>query len=186
MTAFQTNVDPRVWSRLYELAGRVQAMAPWSWMEETDIFGVEIPGTDKVVFISVMGAIGEHFSVALYPGIEGLSALWALHSDDHAEPERVLEIPQTQLSFENRVQLRQEDHRILKQLGLRFRGKNAWPLFRSYRPGFVPWFIDADEAELFGPRIRRVTRGGATSSNGSLACAARGFGDVSRARSWEK
>jgi hypothetical protein len=33
-------------------------------------------------------------------------------------------------------------------LGLKFRGPNAWPLFRSYRPGYLPWFVTRAEARF--------------------------------------
>ena len=38
-----------------------------------------------------------------------------------------------------------EDLGIIKRLGLKFRGENAWPKFRSYRPGFAPWFLEKSE-----------------------------------------
>ncbi len=28
------------WRRFYDLAVQVRAMAPWEWMDETDVFGV--------------------------------------------------------------------------------------------------------------------------------------------------
>jgi len=31
---------------------------------------------------------------------------------------------------------------------LKFRGASAWPLFRSYRPGYMPWFVTTAEARL--------------------------------------
>lgn len=143
----QRVVSPDTWRQLYALARQVESLAPWTWMEEIDIFGVEMPGAGPVVFVSVMGAIAQHFAVAVYPDVAAITAFWALQHDEDVEPERVLEIPQLQLSFENRDHLQTEDRRILKQLGLSFKGKHAWPLFRSYRPGFVPWFLESDEAE---------------------------------------
>ena len=38
-----------------------------------------------------------------------------------------------------------EDRKIIKELELRFRGKSAWPLFRSYRPGYFPWYLTPEE-----------------------------------------
>jgi hypothetical protein len=141
------NINLELWRGLYDVAGRVRDLAPWKWMNEPDIFGVEI-SAGQVAFVSVMGAAGEHYAVSVYPGAAALTSLWRLYEDDDAEPERVLEIPQVQLSFEDRVYLTNEDRRIAKRLGLAFRGKNGWPMFRSCRPGFAPWFIDTDEAEM--------------------------------------
>ena len=42
------------------------------------------------------------------------------------------------LSFEDRDALQEEDLAVIRGLGLSFRGRQAWPLFRSYRPGYLP------------------------------------------------
>ena len=51
-----------------------------------------------------------------------------------------------QASFEDRDQLDDRDRKVIKELGLKFRGRKEWPMFRSYRPGFLPWFLEAEEA----------------------------------------
>jgi hypothetical protein len=51
-------------------------------------------------------------------------------------------------SFANREELTTEDRQVIKRLGLKFRGRNAWPLFRSYRPAHFPWYLTADEARF--------------------------------------
>ena len=61
-----------------------------------------------------------------------------------------------QASFGGRNELRKEDHEIIKRLGLRFRGANAWPAFRSYRPGYLPWFLEDDEIEVLRLILEQV------------------------------
>jgi hypothetical protein len=41
-------------------------------------------------------------------------------------------------AFEDRTYLKKEDLQQIKVMGLKFRGANAYPLFRNYAPGFVP------------------------------------------------
>ncbi|MDQ3754185.1 MAG: hypothetical protein M3371_05570 [Acidobacteriota bacterium] len=135
--------------QLYEAAVRVKELAPWEWMEESDIFGVQQPETGELGFVSIMGMAEEHFAVALYQGAEGLYGLWDLASGDLEEnPQRLLEIPQLQASFEDRDGLDKQDREVIKKLGLKFRGAHAWPMFRSYRPGFMPWFVTAEESRF--------------------------------------
>ncbi|OGG47137.1 MAG: hypothetical protein A3F84_16945 [Candidatus Handelsmanbacteria bacterium RIFCSPLOWO2_12_FULL_64_10] len=137
------------WRRLYEVAVRVKELAPWEWMMEDDIFGVQNPENQELGFISVMGAIGEHFAVAVYLGPQGLYGFLDLEDEGlDASPYRLFEVPQLQASFEDRNILQKEDRDILKSLGLKFRGQNAWPMFRSIRPGFHPWFLEGWEARL--------------------------------------
>ncbi len=145
------------WKEAYELALRVKELAPWRWMQDSDIFGVCDPESETICFVSTLGQLGEHFAVSVYPDIEALYEL-----QDFAEhgpsPERLLEIPQFQVSFGGRDELDKEDHNVIKSLGYKFRGRNAWPLFRSYRPGFAPWLMEADELRRPHAGARAVAR----------------------------
>jgi hypothetical protein len=142
------------WGRLYAITGRVKDLAPWKWMTEDNVFGVRNPERDEVGFVSVMGAGGEHFAVALYQGAVALYDFFALSeaardgTADSVEAERVLEIPQLQASFEDRGRLEKEDRDTIKNLGLKFRGANSWPMFRNYAPGMFPWFLTSSEARF--------------------------------------
>jgi hypothetical protein len=137
------------WRGLYKAIINVKEIAPWEWMEEIDIFGVQNPETDELGFVSVMGMLGEHYAVSVYLGSKGLDGFWRLQeSGPFASPESLFEIPQFQASFANRNELHKKDYETIKKLKLKFRGKNAWPLFRSHQPGFFPWFVDAEEARF--------------------------------------
>src|SRR5262245_55021427 len=148
--------------RLYAAAGRVKKMAPWEWMMEGDVFGVRNPERDEIGFVSVMGAGGEHFAVALYQGADALYDFLALREagrDERADrigAERVLEIPQLQASFEDRGHLQKEDRDIIKKLGLKFRGASSWPMFRNYAPGMFPWFLTSSEARFLTTALEQL------------------------------
>lgn len=118
-------------------------------MDEIDIFGVQTHAGRDPVFMSVMGAAGEHLAVSMYPDIEALSRFWALREAEHVVPEMVLEISQMQLSFEDREYLQEDDRNLLKRLGLKFKGEHAWPQFRNYRAGFAPWLPNIADIEPF-------------------------------------
>ena len=136
------------WKRLYDLMAQVKELAPWDWMEEGDIFGIQPPLTEEMGFISVMGALGEHFAVAVYQGAKGLGGFWNMHAlGPKITPEVALQAPQLQASFEDREMIAKDDREVMKKLGLKFRGAKAWPQFRSYRPGCFPWFIEEEEAK---------------------------------------
>lgn len=142
---------------LYELAARVKALAPWEFMEEDDLFGVIDPDTGEPNFVSVMGAAGEHFAVALYRGVSGLySFLFVQELGPDAAIENVLDMPHIQLSFEDRELVEKRDREQMKELGLKFRGRAAWPIFRSHRPGYAPWFIDKAEARLLAHALEQL------------------------------
>ena len=145
------------WRRLYDAMVRVKELAPWEWMVETDVFGVQNPETDELGFVSVMGQLGEHYSIAVYLGPKGLYDFWDFEDAGPSAPaEHLVEIPQLQASFEDRNQLHDKDRQVIKKLGLKFRGRNAWPMFRSYRPGYFPWFVEAEEARFLAVVLEQV------------------------------
>jgi len=137
------------WRRLYEVAGRVKEAAPWQWMFETDLFALQDPRTGELGFVSVMGNLGEHLAVANYPRAEGFYGFWLMATGNERNvEEEFFMLPQLQASFEDRDQLNKRDRDLIGALGLKYRGKGAWPLFRSYRPGYLPWHLEAPEADL--------------------------------------
>ncbi len=136
------------WRRLYQAASAFKEAAPWEWMSEADVFGIQDPESGQLGYASVMGMAGEHFALAVYLGSEGLEGFWRIHREGIRELESLLEVPQLQASWEDRQELRREDLEVIKALGLKFRGRKAWPMFRSYVPGFLPWFLTAEEARF--------------------------------------
>ena len=137
------------WSQLYRAAIVVKELSPWQWMVETDIFGVQDPETGEIGFASVMGVQGEHLAVAVYLGAQSLYRFWDFCEEgDLAPAEDLLLIPQLQTSFEDRDMLTQDDRNTIRELGLRFRGRQEWPMFRSFRPGYYPWRLEAHEARF--------------------------------------
>ena len=145
------------WRRLYEATIRVKEIAPWEWMTETDVFGVQSPETGETGFVSVMGALGEHLAVAVYLGAEGLYSFWSFQQiADFASPEAILGLLHLQASFEDRNTLRKKDRDVIKEVGLKFRGRQAWPMFRSYRPGFYPWYLETGEAQLLAYALEQL------------------------------
>jgi len=158
----EKNPTVEEWKRLYATAGRVKEMAPWEWMAEDDVFGIQNPESDEVGFVSVMGAGGEHFAAAVYPGADALYNFLYLHEEGEegmegeVGAERVLEIPQLQASFEDREHLRKEDRDVIKKLDLKFRGANNWPMFRAYAPGMFPWFLTSSEARFLTAALEQL------------------------------
>lgn len=152
---------PESWRRLYDLASQVKQLSPWAWMTEEDLFGVADPDSDTGMFVSVMGMLGEHTSVSAYLGAAALYDFLDFHENPPEEMNlasgaRLLSMRQLQASFEDRDMLREQDRAVIRQLGLKFRGRGAWPLFRSYEAGLVPWFITAEEARLLTLALEQV------------------------------
>jgi len=145
------------WERLYEAAAEVNTAAPWAYMDEANVFGVQNPETKELGFVSVMGSGGEYYAVVVFLGAEGLYGFWDLHDADAEDlSDAIIEIPQLQVAFEGRDDLDKKDREIIKQTGLKFRGPQAWPMFRSYRPGFLPWHMEASEVRFMACALEQL------------------------------
>jgi hypothetical protein len=97
-----------------------------------------------------MGNLGEHFALGVYLGTQGLEGYRKIAAGDIPTQEAAVLHSQKCLmaSYEDREYLESEDRAVLKELGLKFRGRGAWPVFRDYRPGYLPWFITAEQARF--------------------------------------
>jgi hypothetical protein len=140
------------WRELYRLADALRHLAPWQWMTEEDLWGLQDPVTNEIHFVNVMGAAGEHLAVAAYPGRRGLRFYRTIQEDTDSTNREFAEImfshPQMQLSLEDRDRLAPHSRGVIKKLGIKYRGRQTWPQFLSYRPGYYPGPLDAEEGRL--------------------------------------
>ena len=137
--------EAELYREIYRLADGIRKMEPWEWMHETDLFGVKMPGTERVYFVSVMGAEGRFYALSAYKGYEGLAQFLNLH--EHADtmpPETILTIPHLTLSFTDRETLSREQLEPIKRSGVRFRGKGEWPELEEIVPGYTPVFPEGE------------------------------------------
>lgn len=143
---------------LYAATIEFKKAKPWEWMSEKDLICVENPQDKTIGYCSIMGSSGIHFALAVYLGYEGLAALDYFKDKVDTIPSHQTLFYQDCLmcSFENRDLLENSDLKEIKSLGLSFRGKNAWPQFRRYEPGFYPWFINEEECEFLTHALRQT------------------------------
>lgn len=134
--------------KIYTHARSIRAMEPWKELYETDLFGVKMPGSGQVYYISVMGASGEYTALAAYKGITGLAGFIQLQEDpDSQSPWAILTIPHLMLAFTDRDKMDRENLVAIKKSGFSFRGKGHWPKLDETVPGFVPAFPEGEALE---------------------------------------
>ena len=146
------------WRSLYEAAIEFKKAEPWKVLYDTDFICIENPVDKTWGYCSVMGRMGEHFAIGVYLGLEGLHGLNTVLEKGETIPSHQLMHYQDCLmcSFEDRNDLTPADRKQIKDLGLTFRGKNAWPMFRRMEPGFYPWPIHAEECVYLTQAIQQV------------------------------
>ena len=150
MAKTHNNGAPEIWRSLYQAARTFNSLKPWTWATEHDIFGVENYESGEIGYCCVMGELEEVFGLAVYLGDEGFETYATIQAGtvDIHDPE-VINLHHCLLAtFEDRDTLDKNEHKQIKELGLKFRGRNMWPQFRSMLPGYVPWYLTDDEARF--------------------------------------
>jgi hypothetical protein len=144
------------WKELYHAAAMFKEFAPWEWMEDSDIFGVNDPERGETGYCSVLGAGGELYGLLVYLGSEGLALLEGIQSQTLSARDEDFHAMQKclALTFDDREMLDKNDLAIIKNLGLKFRGRQAWPSFRSHLPGFAPYYLNGSEARFLNLALR--------------------------------
>ena len=146
------------WCALYQAAIAFQQAAPWEWMDNEDLFAVENPDSGEVGYCSILGSGGEEFGLGMFVGEDGYERYAKLIAGE-VEPEDLEEgmmVWSISMLFVDRDVLHKKDREVIRSLGLRFRGRNAWPFFRSQRPGYVPWFLEKEEAIFLTAAIQQA------------------------------
>lgn len=136
------------WQQLYGAAVAFRDLACWEWLSDADLVAVQDPATREMGYCCVMGAAGEFFALAVYLGADGLASYVRVRDSTSDHEDAVLDQKCLMASFGERAALEKEDLDTIKGLGLKFRGRNAWPLFRSHLPGYYPWHLTEREAKF--------------------------------------
>ncbi|MCJ7594370.1 MAG: hypothetical protein MUO52_06315 [Desulfobacterales bacterium] len=159
MTSKKLEPSLEEWRALYGAAKDFMEIRPWTWMADSDLFGVQNALNGEIGYCCVMGQLEEVFALAVYRGSDGLEGYLRMQAGEINEYDPDIMHVQKCLmaSFEGRDGLEKEDLQAIKELGFKFRGRNAWPQFRSYLPGYVPWFVTKEEAQFLTTAIEQAT-----------------------------
>ena len=140
------------WEKLYEIASRYKELSPWDLMWDSDVFGVQNPESGEIGYCCVLGRAGMEYGFLVYLGIEGLKAYlktqsMKFHPDDMDSLDSLHIQKCLNLSFEDRNHLTKKDIKLIKTIGLKFKGSRSYPFFRSFEPGYFPWYLTREEVK---------------------------------------
>lgn len=124
--------------KLYPIAFELQELAPWEFMYERELFGIQVPGSDEPWFASVMGATGEFMAVSFYEGVEAAHQFLRIQEDPaEYDPMDILLVPHLMVSFERPKYMESEDIDRLKTLGYSVKNRSKLPVFKEVIPGCI-------------------------------------------------
>ena len=149
---------PEEWKNLYQAAIELKKIECWKWLSDTDLFGVQDPASGIIGYCCIMGELKEVLGLVVYQGTEGLAGYLKIQSGKNTpDPIDFLLLQRClTITFEGRKYLQEPDLKIVKSLGLKFRGQQDWPLFRNYQPGYLPWYLNREEALYLTALIPQV------------------------------
>ena len=143
-------VQRSTWQELYAAAQRVQELKPWELLDDLDVVVVRDPDSDLTGHGVFMGSGGSLFGICVYRGAGGFYMYKDLIDGKRKgmSEEYFDALDCLKLEFGSREELEPEDFSVIRSLGLSFRGQHSWPQFRSFVPGYAPWFITETEARF--------------------------------------
>lgn len=152
------------WRELYEITIELAAMEPWNYLWDTDLVAVKKSQEEEPVFLSVMGKGGECYGVGAYVGLNGLRDfdMIARSSELGVAPQYAM-LEQTSLVcyLGDREEVPPEQKKVIKELGLKFRGKGKWIYFVSYKRRYAPYIPDQEETRILTESFRALKKAAA-------------------------
>lgn len=134
------------WRSLYEVASKIKLMRPWKFLWDMDLITISLPKYKEHFFCSVMGRAGECVAIGTYVGYDAIRDFYRIANCKDIPPEQIMRYQNNMMCyFGNRDELTKNELQLIKDLGLKFRGKNEWIYFQSFKTGYVPYILDSQE-----------------------------------------
>lgn len=146
-----SNETFEVWSELYQVAYYLAQRKPWELVLDERPFAVENPYTDEMAICVLTGMLGVSRSLTIYFSEAGwqagvMASAMAGNGFDAAEMSANMDC--LLLEFAAWSELEVMDKRLLKALPGEWSRIKLYPMFRSFRPGFLPYHLDRLEAKF--------------------------------------
>lgn len=136
------------WKTLYEVTERVKALEPWKEFWDVNLIGVPGSYAGETAFISILGQAGNCLGICIYENARNLSQFMMTKSQIqiNAGPELLMYKQNALICYwGDREELTKEQYGRIKELGYKYRGKNQWLYFLSFKEGFYPADLNQEE-----------------------------------------
>lgn len=138
------------WKELYNVAVKIKELKPWEHLWDIDIITLALPNMEPI-YCSVMGRGGECSGIGSYIGYDAINNFYNMIDKQDIPLEQIYRYQDdnvTMCYFGSREELTSKELKLVKELGLKFRGKNNWIYFHSFKRGYVPYMLDQEEVLL--------------------------------------
>jgi hypothetical protein len=136
------------WKELYEISLKIKELKPWEYFYDMNIVTVALPDDEPLYYCSILGRAGECFGIGTYVGDKGLDGFFNLLEEPDMPITQLMRYQNGLFSYlDDRSELTKKDLNIIKSLGYKFRGRNDWLHFQSYKPPYAPHILDSEEVQ---------------------------------------
>ena len=156
---------------LHDAFGSYCDANPWGVLDDIDLVAVRHPSGRYTGYCSVLGSAYGEYGLAVFIGDDGLDGYMEMVDEGlEAESPESLDRLNALLAVRgDRESLSESERAAMRRAGLRYRGRSAWPIFRSLKPGYVPWQLDEDEAVFLAAALGNMTDVASRVASGNLA-----------------
>lgn len=145
------------WQELYEVTIKIKELKPWEYLWDMDIITLLLPGVDEPFYFSVMGRAGECFSIGVYEGFDDFAGFMRIvESKDIPDHQMFRYQNNLMCYFGDREELTKSELKIIKDLDIKFRGRNEWIYFRSFKTGYYPHTLDQLQLQRLAELLRHL------------------------------
>lgn len=143
-----TDKNKTQWKALYNSAATFRDFKPWTHFDDSYIFGVQDPVSDDIGWCVIMSDGEALYGLVVYVGDDGFERYEEMIDlfGTGEEINMVLNQKCLKVEFVNSDEIEDFDKETYKKLGLKYRGKNQYPLVRRNDPGLFPWPMEDDQA----------------------------------------
>lgn len=134
---------------LYDLSTHFYVRRPWDILADRELVVLAASGTPDLCYCSVMGALGQVFSLQVYLGGDGYRLFRRIATGDPISAgEFYASQKGVSVEFVPSAELTPPDRALLRAVGHVFRREYVCPVFRAARPGYHPWYITEEEGQV--------------------------------------
>lgn len=143
-------VTKEQWQSLFKITDQIKNSAPWKQFSSNEIITIYKEGAEEPTFYSILGEKNDHCGVSIYFGYQALAGFLQLMQFGSEIPFSAFIAYQNCLTtyYGARNSLGSGDLSALELAEYHQPpGSIGYPFFRSYIPGYAPWYLGPEEVD---------------------------------------
>ena len=154
-----TKASLSAWTRLFDATDRIKEYELWKVFCEVDLAEITLPEDIEPYYCCISGMYESPKGISIYRGHKGLISF--SHYVNSVElPDYISDSKRNCLecTWGARKDLRKKDMEILRACERKYRGAEAWPLYRKHEQGYEPWFLRDEDVVILARVLEELAK----------------------------